>query len=55
MNIWRKIRFVDHKYIALGNAGTVLTGNLVACGNIDHINKEVNQCRTKRKREVVTS
>ncbi len=39
----RKIDLVDHQQVAAGDARTALAGNLVASGNIDHVDRDVSK------------
>ncbi len=54
-HIRREVGLVDHKYVALRDAGAILARNLVAGGHINHIDEEVDQRGREGKRQIVAS
>jgi hypothetical protein len=41
----RQIRLVDHQEVRLGDPGAVLAGDLVAGGDVHHVDEEVEERR----------
>src|SRR5258708_248517 len=51
----REIDLVDHEQVGLGDPGAALARNLVARGDVDHVEGEVGELRAEGRREVVAA
>src|SRR5579872_904609 len=54
-HVRREIDLVDDEEIAAGHPGTALARHLVAAGHVDHVDADVDELRTERRRQVVAT
>ena len=54
-DIRREIDLVDHQKVGAGDAGAALGGNLVAGGDIDHVDRQIGQLRRKGRGKIVAA
>src|SRR5262249_56302124 len=51
----RQIDFVDDREVGAGDAGAALARNLLALGDVDDVDRRVDQLGAERGRQVVTA
>ena len=51
----REVDLVDHQQVRAGDAGAALGGDLVAGGDVDHVDREVGEFGRERRGEIVAA